>query len=250
MSFQSFIDTLRLILYFVLTILVLIISFVPESWLFYVYLKENVEIIHFFLAPIYLFLAYCVTVLFFGLVHSQFVVKLMLPKLVVGKTYPHHSSKGRLIAIRITADGIFKSMLKVFTPLPFIWGVFLFPYGMRLYGLKCGKNVHIATNTWIDSALVEIGDNSFIGYNTAISGHSNENRQFVINKAKIGKNCTIGAYCIVAPGVEIGDNTVLGALSGFIKDQKIPPNGIWVGAPAKLLRMRDKKMNKLSDKSP
>ena len=133
---------------------------------------------------------------------------------------------------------IFKSMLKVFTFLPFIWGVILFPYLMRLYGLKCGKNVHIATNTWIDSN-VEIGDNTFVGWNTALVGHANENRQFVIEPAKIGKNCTIGSYCVVAPGVDVGDNTLLGVMSGWKKGTKVPPNGIWIGTPAKLIKSKN-----------
>ncbi|MFX0211552.1 MAG: acyltransferase [Candidatus Hodarchaeota archaeon] len=239
MSIQSIIDTIRLVMYFILTIGVLVVSFFPEGWLLYCYLTvEELEILHCLLAPLYLFIAYCVTVIFFGVIHSQVVVRLTLPYRIKPGVYPHHSSKGRLIAIRLTADGIFKAMLKVFTFLPFIWGVLLFPYGMRLYGLKCGKNVHIATNTWIDCPLVEIGDNSFIGWNTALAGHANENRQFVIEPAKIGKNCTIGSYCVVAPGVEIGDDTMMGLMSGFKKGEKVPPGGIWVGAPAKLLKKR------------
>ena len=103
--------------------------------------------------------------------------------------YPHNSAIGRLIGVRIAADGIFKSMLKVFTFLPFIWGIFLFPQLMRLYGLKIGKNVHITTRTYIETAgLVEIGDNSFIGYNSVVTGHANEDRAIKVNPTKIGKN--------------------------------------------------------------
>ena len=239
MSLRSIIDTIRLLVYFVLTITVLVISFFPEGWLFYILVNGQLDMVHYLLSPLYFFLTYCITVLFYGVVHSQVVVRLTLPFKIKPGNYPHHSSKGRLIAIRLTADGIFKSMLKVFTFLPFIWGILLFPYLMRLYGLKCGKNVHIATNTWIDCAgLVEIGDNCFIGWNSVISGHANENRQFSIEPVKIGKNCTIGSYCVVAPGVDLGDDTLLGLMSGFKKGQKVPPGGIWVGAPAKLLKRR------------
>jgi acetyltransferase-like isoleucine patch superfamily enzyme len=139
--------------------------------------------------------------------------------------------------MRLSADGIFKAMLKVFTFLPFVWGILLFPYGMRLYGLKCGKNVHIATKTWIDTAgTVEIGENTFVGWNTAISGHANEDRSFVIDPVKIGKNCTIGAYCIIGPGVELPDRTMLGAFSGFTKGTKVEKPGVYVGIPAKLIK--------------
>ncbi|MFX1335449.1 MAG: acyltransferase [Promethearchaeota archaeon] len=239
MSLESIIDTFRIVIYFILTLAILLVSFFPEGWLLYYYLVEEPEIIHCLLAPLYFFVTYCVTVIFFGVVHSQIVIRLTLPYRIKPGNYPHHSSKGRLIAIRLTADGIFKSMIKVFTPLPFVWGVFLFPYLMRLYGLKCGKNVHIATNTWIDCPLVEIGDNTFVGWNSVLSGHANENREFIIEPVKIGKNCTIGSYCVVAPGVEVGDNTLLGLMSGWKKGTKVPSNGIWVGTPAKLLKKRN-----------
>ena len=187
MSLHSTISTLRIVIYFILTIVVLVVSFFPEGLLLHYYLTAEPEILACLLAPLYIFLAYCSTVIFFGVIHSQVVIRLTLPYRIKPGNYPHHSSEGRLIAIRLTADGIFKAMLKVFTFLPFIWGVFLFPYLMRLYGLKCGKNVHIATNTWIDCAgLVEIGDNTFIGWKSAVSGHANVNRQFVIEPVKIG----------------------------------------------------------------
>ncbi len=243
MAFQDTVNTLRLILYLLFTLLVLIISFFPEGWLFYFFIAESPhpDLIHYLLSPLYFFIAYCLTVLFYGIIHSQIVVRATLPYRLKEGRYKHHSSEGRLIAMRLSADGIFKSMLKVFTFLPFLWGVFLFPYGLRLYGLKCGKNVHIATKTWIDtSGMVEIGDNCFIGWNSVLSGHSNEGREFVLGPpAKVGKNSTIGSFSVVGPGVEIGENSILGIMTGFKKGSKVPPNGIWVGAPAKLLRYRD-----------
>ncbi len=243
MSSKDILNTLRLVLYLLLTLLILVLAFFPEGLLFYYYVMEKPEVIHFLLAPLYFFLTYCLTVIIYGIIHSQVVLRLTLPYRLKEGYYQHHSSEGRLVAMRLSADGIFKSMLKVFTFLPFVWGVFLFPYGLRLYGLKCGKNVHIATNTWIDtSGMVEIGDNCFIGWNTALAGHANEGRAFVLGPpAKIGKNSTIGSYCVVGPGVEIGENTIMGVMSGFKKGTKVPPNGIWVGAPAKLLRKRGEK---------
>jgi acetyltransferase-like isoleucine patch superfamily enzyme len=199
----------------------------------------------------YFFLAYVLTVLFFGVVHSQIVIRLLrlLPFTIKPGVYPHHSPMGRLVAVRIAADGIFKSMLKVFTFLPFIWGIFLFPQLMRLYGLKIGKNVHIATRTYIETAgLVEIGDNSFIGYNSVVTGHANEDRAIKVNPTKIGKNCLVGTYSIVANGCELGDNSVLGGMSGMLKGQKIPPNEIWIGVPATFLRKRGKKQSHNSSK--
>ncbi|MFX0113058.1 MAG: acyltransferase [Candidatus Hodarchaeota archaeon] len=236
---------LRIIVYFFLTIIVLVISFFPEGWLLYFLVTESdLDMIHYLMAPMYLFIAYCLTVLFFGVVHSQIVVRFLLTFRIKPGIYSHHSAMGRLVGVRITADSIFKAMLKVFTFFPFIWGILLFPYGMRLYGLKCGKNVHITTRTYVDTAgLVEIGNNAFIGYNCVVTGHTHENRAIIVNPTKIGRKALVGAYSIVGPGCELGDSAVLGAMSGLPKGEKIPEGEVWVGTPAKFLRRRGEKQD-------
>jgi acetyltransferase-like isoleucine patch superfamily enzyme len=202
------------------------------------------DIIQCLLIALYFFVSFCFTVLFFGVVHSQIVVRLILPEVEPGI---YRGSKRRLVAVRISSDSIFQAMLKFFSFLPFIWGIFLFPYLMRLYGLKCDKNVHIATQTKIESAgLVEIGDNSFVGYNAMIIGHTNnlENRTIVVEPTKIGKRVTVGAYSIVSPGVTMCSKSVLGAKSTVTRGEQINPNEIWVGFPAKFLRKRSSSKGK------
>ena len=138
-------------------------------------------------------------VIIYGVVHSQIVLRFTIGKGIKPGKYPHNSADGRIVGVKLTADSIFKSLIKVYTFIPFIWGMFIFPYGMRLYGLKTGKNVHIATNTYIETAgLVEIGDNSFIGYGSNISAHVHENREIVIAPIKIGHSCYIGAGTVLS----------------------------------------------------
>ena len=236
--------TLRILLYFFLTIILLILSFTPIGYAFYYIIQENDVLIYMF-SPLIIFLSYSLTVVIFAIIHSQFVIRFTLGSgpIKPGK-YPHNTGEGRLIGVRLTADSIFKSMIKVYTFIPFIWGMFIFPYGMRLYGLKTGKNVHIATNTYIESAgLVEIGDHSFVGYGAAISAHAHENREIVVSPIKIGRRVTIGGKSGVAPGVEIGDNSIIGAYSIVTKGVKVPTNEIWIGMPAKFLKKKDEKRN-------
>ena len=237
-------NDLRIIIYFLLTGVVLILSFIPEGWLIYLLITTpNLELIHYLLSPVYLFILYSLTVLIFGVIHSQIVVRLTLPFIIKPGIYQRYSSQGRLIAIRITADGFFKSMLKVYTAFPFIWGILLFPQLMRLYGLKVGKNVYVTTRTYIETAgLVELKEGSFVGYNSAVSGHANEGKTIVVAPTVIGKNSMVGTYSIIACGCELGDNSILGAKSGMIKGMKIPANEIWMGLPAKKYRNRGEKV--------
>ena len=48
------------------------------------------------------------------------------------------------------------------------------------------------------------------------------------------KKCKIGAHNVVMPGVTIGENSIVGAMS-FV-NQDIPPNCIAFGIPAKRVR--------------
>ncbi len=241
---MSFWNDLRIIAYFLLSGIVLIFSFAPEGWLVYLLITTpDLELIHYLLSPVYLFISYSLTVIIFGVIHSQFVVRLTLPFLLKPGIYPRYSSLGRLIAVRIAADGIFKSMLKVYTALPFIWGLLLFPQLMRLYGLKVGKNVYITTRTYIETAgLVELKEGSFVGYNSVVTGHANEGKSIVVSPTVIGKNSMVGTYSIIACGCELGDNSILGAKSGMIKGMKIPANEIWIGLPATKYRNREEKV--------
>jgi acetyltransferase-like isoleucine patch superfamily enzyme len=236
-------NDLRIVIYFLLTGLFLIVSFFPEGWVIYVLItQQNIHWIHYLLSPTYLFLAYIATTLIFGVIHSQIVVRLTLPFYLKPGIYPRYSSLGRLVAVRIVADGIFKSMLKVYTALPFIWGIFLFPQLMRLYGLKAGKNVYITTRTYIETAgLVELEEGVFIGYNSVVTGHANEGKSIVVSPTVIGKNSMVGTYSIVGCGCKLGENSILGAKSGMIKGQEVPPNEVWIGLPARKLRDRGKK---------
>ena len=47
------------------------------------------------------------------------------------------------------------------------------------------------------------------------------------------KNCRIGSHCVVMPGVTIGENTIVGALSFVNRD--LPANEVWVGRPAQFM---------------
>jgi acetyltransferase-like isoleucine patch superfamily enzyme len=192
------------------------------------------------LFPLFVFIAYCITVLIFGIVHSQIVLRFTLGIGIKPGKYPHHTGEGRLVGVKLTADSIFKSMIKVFTFIPFIWGIFLFPYGMRLYGLKTGKNVHIATNTYIESAgLVEIEEGTFVGYGATIVAHLHENREIIISPIKIGKKVTIGGFAAIAPGVSIGDKSIIGGYSVVTKGVTIPANEIWMGIPARPFKKKN-----------
>ena len=92
-----------------------------------------------------------------------------------------------------------------------------------------------------DGARVSFGDNVFIAPNccltTAEHAIDPEMRKAgveIVKPITIGNNVWIGANCTVLAGVEIGDNSVIGA--GSVVTKSIPKNVVAVGVPCKILR--------------
>jgi len=94
----------------------------------------------------------------------------------------------------------------------------------------------------VDDTHIYIGDYTMLGPNVIIAtgGHPilpelRGARALQYNMpVHIGKNCWLGAGVIVMPGVNIGDNSVIGAGSVVTKD--IPANVVAVGNPCRVLR--------------
>jgi len=105
-----------------------------------------------------------------------------------------------------------------------------------------GKNVYANFNlTLVDDTHIYVGDNTLIGPNVTIAtaGHPIDpdlrKKGYQYNApVRIGKNCWIGAGVLILPGVNVGNNTVIGAGSVVTKD--IPSNVVAFGNPCRVYR--------------
>ncbi len=230
---------IRLAGYFFFTGVLLLSVFIPEILYIFFLVKSTVNydglwLIGFWLiSSINMIVLYTISCLAFGLIHSR-ICGVFLPDVKPG-VYHHDTDEAKLYAVRMVSPAIYKSFLKTFSFVPHLYSMLL-GQALRLYGLKCGKNVYLASGSVLDSYLVEIGDNSFIGMRAIISSHINENRYLTLKPVKIGNNVTIGGYAIIAPGAEIGDNSTIGVSSFVKKNQKIPPNSVYAGVPARFIK--------------
>jgi acetyltransferase-like isoleucine patch superfamily enzyme len=113
--------------------------------------------------------------------------------------------------------------------------------------LSIGKNVGISSTGIVCHHKITIGDNVRIGGNTVIydTDFHSLNKTHRLNgkldkehtKTKpiiIKNNVFIGAHSTILKGVEIGENSIVGACSVVVKN--IPDNEIWAGNPAKKIR--------------
>lgn len=115
------------------------------------------------------------------------------------------------------------------------------------WDVEIGKNVAISLavsgNLYIQGISgVKIGDNTLIapGVKIISANHDFENKLDYVRKLPvvIGKNCWIGANAVILPGVELGDNVIVGA--GSVVTKSFGNNLIIAGNPAVVIRENSK----------
>ena len=108
--------------------------------------------------------------------------------------------------------------------------------------MKIGKDVDVGAFTLIQAAYgVELGDDVEIGPHCYICSHSTIDDKK--GKVIIKKGAKIGAHSVVMPGVTIGENTIVGALS-FV-NKSLPPNVIAFGSPCKVKVCKKKSLQSI-----
>ncbi len=86
----------------------------------------------------------------------------------------------------------------------------------RMTGMKVGRDVSIGLGATFDiffPELIEIGDNTIIGFNSTILAHEFLQNELRTGNVKIGKDVMIGANSTVLPGVRVGDSAKISAMS-------------------------------------
>lgn len=116
-------------------------------------------------------------------------------------------------------------------------------YFPQVGGVVIGDDVDIGSKTNIQRGALDntsigrgskigpgcnIGHNSIIGKHTFIAGMTN-----LGGKAKIGDYCFIGMGVIILPGIEVGNNVMIGA--GAVVTKNVPNGVVACGVPAKII---------------
>ena len=102
--------------------------------------------------------------------------------------------------------------------------------------LKLGYKTDIGAFTYINAKHgVVIEDFVQIGSHCSVySASTIDNKE---GQVTLKRQCKIGAHSVIMPGVTVGENSIVGALS-FVSGN-IPDNVVAVGVPAKVIKKID-----------
>ncbi|HBG07492.1 MAG TPA: acyltransferase [Geobacter sp.] len=107
----------------------------------------------------------------------------------------------------------------------------------RACGAKIGKGATFGLGAMMDifyPELISVGEETLIGYNTVILAHELLQGEYRTGRVEIGKRVMIGANCTILPGIRIGDDASVSAMS--LVNCDIPAGQMWGGVPIKRLK--------------
>lgn len=108
---------------------------------------------------------------------------------------------------------------------------------LRRTGARIGRHVAFGFEATIDILYpqrITVGDNAVIGYDSTILCHGYMVDGYQLGNVSIGARASLGAKCLVLPGVTVGAGAVVGA--GSVVTRDVPAGEFWAGVPARKIR--------------
>lgn len=100
----------------------------------------------------------------------------------------------------------------------------------RLFGVTMGEDVGIAYGVMLDPydpTMISFGDNVIVGTESKFFVHTFMLNRQRVRPIKVGSNVQIGAFCVIAPGVTIGDGASIAPCT--LVSRSVPAGAVVTG---------------------
>jgi non-ribosomal peptide synthetase-like protein len=108
----------------------------------------------------------------------------------------------------------------------------------RLMGAQIGKDCYLGTDEIGSFDLIKIGDETSLGAESHLLGHSISDGYLHLGTIEIGDCCFVGARSVLEPNTRMADDSQLEDLSLLPTAAIIPASESWHGSPARLVTSR------------
>lgn len=116
--------------------------------------------------------------------------------------------------------------LNILTGTPFI------KYPLRLLGCKIGKRTCLFTTQITEFDLIHIDDYAALNDNCTMQTHLFEDRVMKMSYVTLGENSSVGGMSVVLYDSKMEKNAILDPLSVLMKNETLPADNRFIGAPA------------------
>lgn len=125
---------------------------------------------------------------------------------------------------------------------------FIHPLAAVTGNVVIGKDVYVGPGAAIrgdwGKIIIEDGCNvqenctvhMFPGLTVLLKEGAHIGHGAIIHGATIGKNCLVGMNAVIMDNVDLGDESIIGALTFIKADEKIPARSLVVGNPSKIIK--------------
>ena len=121
-----------------------------------------------------------------------------------------------------------------------LYATLFIPLWYRLLGTKIGRGSEISTNLAGRYDLVDIGENNFLGDETAFGDEEIKNGWVTLSAVKTGDRVFIGNAAVVAAGSRMEEDALIGVKSKLPGDLHVRRGEAYFGSPAIKLPNRQK----------
>lgn len=111
--------------------------------------------------------------------------------------------------------------------------------------MKVGKKTAFALKVTPDTMFperIKVGNDTIIGFNTTILAHEYLVDEYRLGDVVIGNRVMIGANTTILPGVTIGDDAIVSAMTLVNKD--VPPGAFAGGNPMRIIYTKEEMESK------